>query len=94
MNKQLISEDRRAVDLLLDRGHVSCDGKPGVYLSPGEVAPQRAQSLEKILSLLQLIPVDEPPADLTGKTMLRIDEALAQLRAAGADNSNQLRPML
>jgi hypothetical protein len=72
--RKLGDQDRHAVDLLLDRPE-SSDAVPGAFLSPGPVEPQRMQSVEKILSLLQELPRIEPPADLARRTIRRIEQA-------------------
>jgi len=94
MAKQLIEEDRVAVDLLLDHGQESSEGVPEILPAGGDGLPHRRQSVERILSLLQLIPHGDPPADLAGNTMLRIDAALAQMRPPATDGAAETRPSI
>jgi len=73
MTKKLCDADRRAVDLVLDR---SLPDNAGVFVQQN-VPPHRVRSVEKILSLLQHLPVEEPPPDLVSRTLRRVDAALA-----------------
>jgi hypothetical protein len=83
MAKQLSDEDRRAVDLLLDRP----DGTMKDIPPPsGPISAARVQSVEKILQLIQQMPAHEPPADLAERTLKRVDQALAALGAPQVQN--------
>jgi hypothetical protein len=84
-HKKLTDEDCRAVDLLLDRVVATPQASTSVYLGTGHEVPQRALSLEKILSLLHALPAQDPPSDLTAKTLNRVGAALAALRSTPAD---------
>lgn len=77
MAKRLDNEDRQAVDLVLDRPD---GGEAEAFGNSAAVSPQRVQSVEKILSLLQQMPAQDPPADLVAKTLKRVDQALAALK--------------
>jgi hypothetical protein len=86
MNKQLGKEDRRAVDLLLERAD-GVNNMPAVeqlFAAPvhGNFE-RRLDAVEKILNLLDLMPSPEPSADLVRRTMQRIDDADAEPRARG-----------
>jgi hypothetical protein len=76
--KKLGDKDRHAVDLFLDRPDES-DPDPrsesGVFIPPGSIELERMKSLEKILSLLDELPVSDPPADLAKRTIRRIAKA-------------------
>lgn len=73
MTKQLGDADRRAVDLVLDRSLLD---NAGGFVQPN-LPPHHVHSVEKILSLLHYLPVDEPPADLVNRTLRRVDAAPA-----------------
>ena len=81
MARKLGDDDRRAVDLLLDRGNGTGDNITGTFVTPGGIAPKRVEAAEKILALLQLMPAAEPPADLVSKTMTRVDQAMRAMDA-------------
>jgi|SRR5687768_2924874 len=77
MTKRLGDSDRRAVDLLLDRstGAVDGDGNGNgrfvAHAHPG--TEPGIQSVQRVLSLLDLMPADEPSADLVTRTLARIE---------------------
>ena len=91
MTKRLGEEDRRAIDLLLDRaaastagnghsrgnGHSNGDGngghRAGYTMTHGVVAQNRVDAAERVLSLLDNLPADEPSEDLLFRTLKRID---------------------
>jgi hypothetical protein len=77
MNRKLGDEDRRAVDMLLNRARAG--SAIGAFANPVHVAPARLESVGKILSLLERMPATEPPVDLAGKTLRHIDAAIAAL---------------
>ncbi len=86
MAVQLRDEDRRAVDLLLDRPHSNSSEHPP---ASAPVSAKKMRSAEKILNLLQQMPAIDPPADLAAKTLRRVDKALAALGAAPLQNVAQ-----
>ena len=74
MTKRLGESDRRAVDLLLDQavdGEGNGNGGYVVHAQPalGPGVP----GVQRVLSLLDLLPEVEPPSDLIARTMARID---------------------
>src|SRR5436309_2757160 len=78
MRVRLDEEDRRAVDLLLERASGIGDTPPVEQLFSPPVAPgfeRRLDAAEAILSILDHLPADEPPADLVVRTMERIHQA-------------------
>ena len=83
--KKLQTEDGHAVDLLLDGQAVSLTDS-GVFVKSVDVEPQRVQTVKQILGLLKQLPAEEPPIDLVGRTIRRIN-ALAAI-----ENSAILRP--
>jgi hypothetical protein len=86
MTLRLRDEDRRAVDLLLDRaatgsgapsngaGNGNGHGHQGASFSPvsGDVQ-SRLPAVQKVLQMLDMLPAEEPPADLLGITLRRLD---------------------
>ena len=72
MTKRLGESDRRAVDLLLDRttagegfvAHAQLTTEPGL------------QGVQRVLSLLERMPAEEPSADLMARTMARIESGV------------------
>jgi hypothetical protein len=81
LKKKLQTEDGQAVDLLLDGQAVSLTDS-GVFVKSVDVEPQRVQTVKQILSLLKQLPTEDPPRDLVGKTIRRIN-ALAAIESAG-----------
>jgi hypothetical protein len=88
MTVQLSDQDRRVVDLLMDRasgagngnGHNGDGRAAGMAFSPvGGAFASRIQAVEGMLQLLDHVPVSEPPADLVARTMRRIEEAAQAL---------------
>ena len=80
MSLNLRDEDRRALDLLLDRSSAAAshngngDGKNGpVFAHPG-VAQERLIRAERLLRMLDLLPTADPPQDLVARTMRRLEE--------------------
>jgi hypothetical protein len=75
MSIKLVEEDRHAVDLLLDQGQSAMlqSGGPG-YAASSLAVTERVQRVERVLSLLEALPADEPPAGLAGRTLQRLQE--------------------
>ncbi|MGB7157695.1 MAG: hypothetical protein WBD40_06490 [Tepidisphaeraceae bacterium] len=80
MTKRLGVSDRRAVDLLLDRstgmgngGMGNGDGNGGYVTHAQPATEPGIQGVQKVLSLLDLLPSEEPPIDLVTRTMARVD---------------------
>ena len=84
MSLNLRDEDRRAVDLLLDRSPAAAatshngNGDAGgtVFAQPG-VAQERLNRAERMLRMLDMLPAVDPPQDLVARTMRRLDETAA-----------------
>jgi hypothetical protein len=68
MTKRLGESDRRAVDLLLDRA--AADGN---YVTHAQPTTEGLEGVQRVLSLLDRMPAEEPAADLMARTMARID---------------------
>ena len=67
MSLSLRSEDKAAIDLLLDRS------QSGVGFTEVRVDQERLISAERVLNMLDLMPAEEPPQDLLARTMRRIN---------------------
>jgi hypothetical protein len=73
MLQRLGDEDGQAVDLLLDR--TASVGQTTMYAAPGnDVFDRRVRSVEAILRLIEQMPASEPSADLTIRTLQRIEQ--------------------
>jgi hypothetical protein len=72
MTKRLGDSDRRAVDLLLDQA-VDGDGNGGYVVHAQPALGPGVPGVQRVLSLLDLLPEEEPPADLITRTMARIE---------------------
>jgi hypothetical protein len=77
MTKRLAVSDRRAVDLLLDRSTDAATGDGGgngSYVSHAQAATEPGiQAVQRVLSLLDMLPAEDPPADLVARTMARLE---------------------
>jgi len=88
MSKGLGKEDRRAIDLLLERadgvGHESTPAVEQLFAAPvQDNFERRLDAVDKILSLLDLMPAPEPSADLVSRTLRRIEDADAEPSVTG-----------
>lgn len=81
MSFQLSDDDRRAVDLLLDRSPTaSGNGNSHALFAAADGVPQeRIRGVEKILQVLEMMPPAEPPVDLLARTLQRLDEPAGSL---------------
>jgi len=74
MTKRLGESDRRAVDLVLDRTTDADGNGNGGYVTHAQPATEPGlQAVQRVLSLLDVMPAEEPAADLIARTMARID---------------------
>ena len=103
---RLRDEDRRAVDLLLDRAVVGTGVHPagagngiGNGTGQGHVSAftpvdadvqARLASVQNVLQMLDMLPAEEPPHDLLKNTLRHIDAELVNYPAA----LRMLQPML
>jgi len=85
MSKRLSTDDRHAVDLLLERPDAQ-NSKPlveMVFARPVKGSfEQRLDAVEKILNVLHAMPAPEPPQDLVSRTLQRIEAARLEPTAA------------
>ena len=82
MMPRLRDEDRLAVDLLLDRAASSAgnghgNGHSG-FTSGNGVGPQQIARVEAMLRVLDMMPADEPAADLVTRTIRRVEAESAR----------------
>ena len=82
MMPKLRNEDRLAVDLLLDRAVASSagngsDGQTGFTPVNGAV-PEQVGHVGAVLRVLDMMPAEDPPADLMARTLRRVEAESAQ----------------
>ena len=77
MNLTLREEDRRAVDLILDRSPKAAGTGSGqtVYATADPSLGQRVSQAQRLLQLLEWLPQGEPPADLVGRTVQFVEQS-------------------
>ena len=77
MAKRLNAEDGRTLDLLLDgAAKTGGNGNGGQPLSHHGIASKdRVAATQSFLKLLDVLPAEDPPADLLERTMRHIDRA-------------------
>jgi hypothetical protein len=79
MNAQLMEDDRRAIDLLLDQGlspDASGGGRAGFAPPSMDSVRVRLRRASELLKMLHYMPSMEPPSDLVARTMARIDASI------------------
>lgn len=75
MKTKLREEDRRALDLMLDR-MPAANGKGGaVYAAAQGASQERVARVQEILQVLDMMPAADPPKDLVDRTMAFIESA-------------------
>jgi len=85
LKKKLTRDDGNAVDLLLDGQAINLSDS-GIFVRAVDVEPQRVRTVKQILDLLKEMPVEEPSADLAGRTLHKIDAL------SSTNGSSILRP--
>lgn len=89
MSGKLQAEDARIVDMLLDSGNFATDASiPQAFSHTPEMFNNRFVKAEKVLKLLDEMPVIDPPANLIARTFDRIDEASQPHQVAPSANAN------
>jgi hypothetical protein len=76
MKSKLKDEDRKALDLLLDRGPTAAGRSAPVYAAADAGVRERLPRVQKVLHLLDALPAVEPPKDLVAKTMEYIEHPM------------------
>ena len=82
MTKRLGESDRRAVDLLLDR--MTGAAGDGNYVTHAQPTTAGVEGVQRVLSLLDRMPAEEPAADLMARTLSRIESRGMMLPAESA----------
>jgi hypothetical protein len=81
MNLTLREEDRRAIDLLLDRSAMASgkgdDNGAPVYATADPSLGERVARAQQLLQLLDWLPAPEPSSDLAARTLRLVDDARA-----------------
>ena len=82
---RLRDEDRLAVDLLLDRAVTGSNGggngngqSPNGFAPVSGAVPEQLDKVQSLLRVLDMLPAEDPPADLLARTMRRVEEQAAQ----------------
>ena len=75
MKTKLRDEDRRALDLMLDRMPAASGNGGAVYAAAQGAARERIARVQEILQVLDLMPAADPPKDLVDRTMAFIESA-------------------
>ncbi len=78
MTKRLSENDRRAVDLLLDRSNGESAHAPGNgFIRHAQLATEPAlEPVQKVLTLLDHTPAAEPPVDLVSRTLAKLNSSV------------------
>lgn len=93
MKNKLRDEDRRALDLLLDRGPTAASAKAGVQYAAADMGVrERLPRVQKVLQLLDAMPAIDPPKGLVERTMEFIENPATQRRASRA--ARELTPAI
>lgn len=75
MKTKLRDEDRRALDLMLDRMPAASGNGGAVYAAAQGASQARIARVQEILQVLDLMPAADPPKDLVDRTMAFIESA-------------------
>jgi hypothetical protein len=92
MSRKLRAEDARVVDMLLDSGNFATDRSVPQVFSQTEMLDNRFGQVEKVLKLLDQMPVVDPPANLVARTMSFIDQSVQSHHPTSVTTSAQTRP--
>jgi len=76
MKSKLTDVDRQALNLILDRSNAAAASGP-LYAAADETMRKRIPNIQKVLQLLDALPVEEPPKDLVARTMKYIEQSPA-----------------
>ena len=95
MTRKLNDADRAAVDMLFDRLSTTSasDGKDTMVTMTSAVPDANIQAVEKILNLLNQLPIAEPPADLATRTLQHVARSTGSVPAMPATFINPDQPL-
>lgn len=87
MKLKMRDEDRRALDLLLDRAATAAGKAAGtpLYAAASDPLRERVSKVEKVLNLLDAMPAEEPPKDLLSRTLRRIEQSTGRAVLTGRE---------
>jgi hypothetical protein len=90
MDTKLRDEDARVVDMLLDSGSSSEHGPMAQVFTQhtSQKFGHRLEQVEKLLKVLEEMPAMEPPMNMVGRTLSRIEEAEERARSVPATAPN------
>jgi hypothetical protein len=71
---KLTDKDGRVVDMLLDRPPAN-PADNGAFVKSVDVPPERVQTIQKVLSLLNGLPAEDPAPDLASRTLRKVEAA-------------------
>ena len=83
MKAMLNQQDAAALDLLLDHSPMA-SGHAAPVFAPSDPGRERVQYARKVLNLLNLFPVSDPPRDLLSRTLRHVGESLDANAHVGA----------
>lgn len=92
---RLGDEDKRAVDLLLDQPGPGefASGNAVMFVAPRQDGfERRVRAVQSLLQLLDSMRVEDPPADLTERTLLRIELRGYDRGTSQVSTSQQAQP--
>ncbi len=84
MKAMLNQQDASALDLLLDHSPTASGHAAPVFSPSDGAGRERVQYAQKVLNLLHLFPVSEPPRDLLSRTLRRVGASLDPTAHVGA----------
>jgi len=84
MKAMLSQQDAAALDLLLDHSPAASGNAATVFAPSDGAGRERVKYAQKVLELLHLLPVGEPPRDLMSRTLRHVGESLDSNAHVGA----------
>jgi hypothetical protein len=92
MKLKLTTEDRNAIDLILDQAAAAVKSPSPVYMPAA--GAEHLKAVQTVLQFLHALPVSEPPADLASRTLAHISQATGKIveTPAKTTNSHAHRP--
>jgi hypothetical protein len=76
MKLKLTSDDRNAIDLLLGEAVAAATSPSTAYVAASDT--DHVHAVRRVLQLMAVMPVSEPPADLVNRTLARISSTTGQ----------------